>query len=163
MILLWWRAGGAPPPPPAPKPGGGPKPPPRRRYVYDVFHGGKVVRKKATQTTIETPAPKAAVRVVVENPPSEPKARQAARAVAKTYREEAAKAAFRHLATERIEQEIVAQTGVAKTEVERIVRIQSGQQIVSAYVAAAEAQALREATEDQLVISILMELGELDG
>lgn len=87
MILLFWGVSGVTPPPPKKQTGtGGPPPRKHRRFVYDVFRSGRVVRRPATQRAIEAPAPKSAVRVVVEGQPSEIKARAIAKVVARTRR-----------------------------------------------------------------------------
>ncbi|SRR6266568_4273620 len=147
MILLWWRAGGAPPPPPPAKGGGGgPPPPARRRFVYDVFRSGRTVRRPATAEIISAPAPKEAVRVVVENQPSEPKARKAAKVAAKAQRAGTLQTiSVAHSAHQIAEaRQIVAE--VLQTVAKR---------------RAAEMSAVRRAQEEELVISILFDLGEL--
>jgi len=98
---------------------------------------------------ISTPAPANAVRVVVENQPSEKKARKAAKAVAGAQLEERARGALQVIAPERHEQEakqVIA--GVLQPAAKRH---------------AAEAAAVHQVQEEHLVISILLELGELDG
>jgi|SRR5690242_5281481 len=149
MILLWWRSSGTPPPPPPAQGGGGPPPPARRRFVYDVYQSGRAVRQPATQDVISAPAPKTAVRVVVENQPSEKKARRAAKAVAAAKLEEIARGTLEVIAPahhERAARQVIA--GVLEPAEKARAR---------------EARAQHEAQEEQLVISILLELGELDG
>jgi hypothetical protein len=147
MILLWWRSSGTPPPPPPAKSGGGgPPPPARRRFVYDVFHSGRTVRRPATAETISTPAPKTAVRVVVENQPSEPKARKAAKVAAKAQR---------------------AGTLQVVSVAQSAQQLSNAQQVVGGIVQeatrrhAAETAAVHQAQEEELIISILFDLGEL--
>jgi len=144
MILLWWGSKKAPTS--AKAGGGGPPPPKRRRFVYDVYQSGRTVRRPASQDVISASPPKLATRVVVENQPSEAKARKAAKAVAKAQLEQAARVAFRP-----------APTAHAAAIVREIDEMLFPPQRV------AELAAVDEATEEHVIISILLELGELDG
>jgi len=145
MILLWWGKKASTLPKKAG--GGGPPPPKRRRFVYDVYQSGRAVRRPATQDVISAPPPKLATRVVVENQPSEAKARKAAKAVAKAQVEQAVKAAFRPAPA--------AKAAAAKLAIDDI--------LPKSPIADTEARAIAEATEEHIIISILLELGELDG
>jgi hypothetical protein len=136
----------------APSSGGGPPPAPRRRFVYDVFRSGRTVRRPATAETTSTPAPKTAVRVVVENQASEPEARKAAKAVGRAQHAERVRGTLQPVSVAHSAQQV----SDAQHIVGGIVRSHAEQ-------VAAEAAAIYQATEEQLVISILLELGELDG
>jgi len=97
---------------------------------------------------ISTPAPANAVRVVVENQPSEKKARGAAKAAAKAQR------------AGTLQVVSVAHTAQQLSDAQRIV---GGIVQEPTKRHAAEVEAVRQAQEEELVISILFDLGELDG